>query len=119
MAVLIDMKIAKISKKKSTMDSPITYDVGTDEYPYGLRITLNTDQIKKLPGIMELDVGGSVRIMATGTLTEKSAEKIQGSADRNRISIQLEKVAFESMTKKDKGDVVEFMREERGYKKKE
>lgn len=115
MAVLIDMKIAKVSKK-STTEAPISMD--RDEYPYGLRITLNSDQIKKLPGIMELDVGGSVRIMATGTLTEKSTEKVQGSADRNRISIQLEKVAFESMTKKDKGDVVEFMREERGFKKK-
>ena len=59
---MADMKLPKKSKKE--MDEGIPVSSSQDEYPWGLRITLNEDQVKKLEHVMGYKVDDEVDLIA-------------------------------------------------------
>jgi hypothetical protein len=86
------MKLDKKKKDGKTMEGccePAT--MSKPEFPYGLRITLEQEQIKKLGGL-DCDVGDIVSIQAAGEITSVRKEKYQGktgNSDRHTIEIQI------------------------------
>lgn len=89
---LVDMKRTAAERKKSnTLASPGPY-MG-DEYGYGLRLCLDTEEINKL-GLKMPDVGEEFRIEAVGTVTEVSANA-SSTNKRKRIEFQLRKIGVQ------------------------
>jgi hypothetical protein len=84
----------KLDKKKSKDDKAIVgccEPSSKPEFPYGLRITLEQEQIKKLGGL-DCDVGDIVGIQAAGEITSVRKEKYQnksGAENRHTIEIQI------------------------------
>lgn len=75
---------------------PIAMDSRPD-YPYGLRICLTHEELKKL----DLDpadafVGGMIHGHFMGRITSASANDYEGSGPSCRIEIQIESLAIES-----------------------
>ena len=94
---LTSMKLAP-KKKEDTSDkccSPVC-DSAQDEFPWGLQINLETEQIKKLGGMDDFDIDEKVTIQAIGSITKIEAEKRQGGKDRNSVRIQIESIAISS-----------------------
>ena len=65
------------------------------KYPYGLQLSLDEEQIKKLGGLKGAKVGGSVKIMAMGDITSMREEARKDSTSKN-ISIQITAIDIET-----------------------
>jgi len=88
---LVDMKEPKRKRdKNTTMEAPMDYD--REKYPYGLRLRLENEQIKKIKGIKDFKVGDTVSVIGTGKITTIRISEDQKSNDHS-IEIQLEKIA--------------------------
>jgi hypothetical protein len=81
---LHSMKMSKKEKK----DSMPTAVSDTPDYPYGLRLSLNDEALKKL-GIKSLPkVGSKMHVLAVGEITSVSQHESAGHEDRH-VEIQL------------------------------
>jgi hypothetical protein len=93
---LVDMKRPKKTKEELKAEVPALTDPFQDHYPYGLRITLKKDELKKL-GIdpKTLDVGSACSLQAEGKVEEVSLrEAATGREGSQSISIQITKLAI-------------------------
>ncbi len=90
------MKLVSMKRSKAEMtkdDSSALSDEQPD-FPWGLRITLNDEQIKAL-GIKALPaVGAKCAIEATGMIQSVSDESVDGGESNQRIEIQLTDMAI-------------------------
>lgn len=90
---LIDLKRPK--KKKSDKDMPETAGE-EDRYPWGLRITLEKEELDRL-GIQpnNYDVGAPCSFQAEGKIEEINQRETMGQdSNRKTISIQITKMAI-------------------------
>ena len=88
MSKLIDMKLPKRSTKNKEVACSI--DDG-EKYPYGLRIELRDDELKKL-GIKTLPSTGTQLIVAGIGSVISASERQSMEGTRRDISIQLERI---------------------------
>lgn len=65
------------------------------DYPYGLRITLDEKQLKKL-GLPYPEIGDMIDMRAFGEVTSCSIEKVDGGDERCRVEIQIQRIAVEN-----------------------
>lgn len=91
---LADMKMSKKQAKESNMPA-MTSSGKMDEYPWGLKISLDNDALKKLEHVTGYNVGDEVQIMAVGSIVDKSARETQDGKEDRSISIQIKKLACE------------------------
>lgn len=89
----VDMKLPK--EKKEKFNGVSIADGPKDQYPYGLKISLDVDQIKKL-GIEGLNVGDDVTLDANCTVTSKSEKNVQGGKKEMRMEIQIKELIIEN-----------------------
>lgn len=88
---LRDMRLSREERKE--MAEPMS--VGDmPEYPYGLRLHLDQDEIAKL-GISLPDVGEQFVVVGIGVVTSVSQHKGEAHTSQH-VEVQLEKLAFES-----------------------
>jgi len=87
---LISLRIPK--KKKKDMPEAVTAYEG-DRYPWGLRISMNKDEIKKL-NASGLNAGDMVKIVATGKVIEKRVSDEVPDKRSEHISIQIQTMGF-------------------------
>lgn len=87
---LIDMK-----NTVKTKDSSLVSPMEQDEYPYGLRISLNNDTLKKL-GLAELPaIGSEHKLMAMVSVVSLSSNESAGEAEPYRsVDLQIEKMVL-------------------------
>lgn len=90
---MMDMKISKEQAKK--MSSPAVVSGKTDEFPYGLRISLDNETLKKLEHIASLNIGDEVQIMAVGCVVSKDSRETQDGKEDRSMSIQIKKLGCE------------------------
>ena len=85
--MLVDMKLTKSAKKEMKADMMPEMP----EYPYGLTITLEADQLNKLPSTKNLKVGDMVDINALGNV--KMIKIIEKENNNSRMmEFQLQKI---------------------------
>ena len=82
------------------------------EYPYGLHLRLENEQIEKLGGLKGITVGNEVKINAMGKVTSIRKEEYAEGKDNNCLEIQITDIdissdseyenAFNEANKKDK-----------------
>jgi hypothetical protein len=100
---LTSVKLDPKKKDDSTkVCEPCCGDPSKPEFPWGMQITLETEQIKKLGGLSDFDIDDKVTIKATGSIIELNKEKRQGGNDRNTVRIQIEAIALSSDSEFDK-----------------
>ncbi len=91
---MTDMKLPKKSEKEmKNMGMPATSSGMQDEYPYGLRISLNNEQLAKL-NIGAHNVGDEIEIEATGSIISKSENEQQGGKAEKHLEIQIKKICI-------------------------
>jgi len=95
------MKNPKPEKKKSGEKGyPMTVESDHQEYPYGLKIRLEEDQVKKLEKAFNLDVDEPVMVSAKGYVCYKSSNDRSGGKSDRTMEIQITDMSCESMKKK-------------------
>ena len=83
---LVDMKRTKKDKKSENEAAPPT---GEDDYPYGLSLSVDDDELTKL-GIKTLPgVGDEVKITARAKVRSVSQNAREGDEDSRSVSYQI------------------------------
>lgn len=96
MAKLVDMKMTKAERKENA-PKPCSVDEGP-VYPWGLRLDLNNDTLKKL-GMKDLPkVGTYMTVTARACVIGVRSSERENHEDRS-IELQIEKLAVEREAK--------------------
>lgn len=96
---LSSMRLPKMSKKEMGEKMTVGIPGDRDEFPYGLRLNLNEDQIKKLDGLFEADVEGEVMIHAKAKIIDKRSHDMKGGKTERNIELQITDLACKPMMK--------------------
>ena len=94
---MADMRMKTSDKKKSMMAEPMRED-----YPYGLRISLNHEQIEKIKNCKNLNAGDTVHIVCEGTVSSKEVRDREKEGEKHSMDIQIKKI---SLNKAGKGKI--------------
>jgi hypothetical protein len=89
---LRDMKLSK-AQKKETM--PMAVSADSPEYPYGLRITLDSAALDKLGMSKMPKVGAKMSLEAVGVITSVSQHESKDHDSRS-VEIQLQELGVEN-----------------------
>lgn len=81
----------KLPKRKKNENSNIPIDI-SDRWPYGLRINLETEQLKTLPELLKKKVGDKCIVYAEATIiSTRELERRNGEKKQN-VELQIEKI---------------------------
>lgn len=80
---LVDMRMSQEEKDEGTVMAPEMPD-----YPYGLCISLNDDDLEKLDLEDDMEAGDTITFMATAKVTSVSAREIGGEVEK-RVELQI------------------------------
>jgi hypothetical protein len=72
-----------------------------DQWPYGLQLTFNKEQISALPSLADYKVGDRVLISAEACVTAVRMSERKKGEDDHSIEMQIEKVGCEPLSEKD------------------
>lgn len=87
---LVDMKLPPAPKvKEDTAEGPIAK---REQYPYGLQLRFEQEQVEKIPKLKNFRVGDSVIIHGKAEVTEIRMREEVGGKEFWTIEIQLKKV---------------------------
>lgn len=119
MANLIDMKLPKKTKEDLKKEGMVMLSTENQEqWPYGLQIRFEKEEIDKMPSLINYKVGDMVILQAEARVTSISMSERQSGKEDHSVGIQIEKVSVELAMKKsmEKMSPREY-REERENKK--
>ena len=100
---LVDMKRPKKTKKELAANYPPVPEED-DQYPYGLRIGLNKEEISKIKGLDKIPPGATVNITAVGKIIEMAITNKDKEKTRHRIEIQIQQIGISGSGKMDKDE---------------
>lgn len=104
------MKMTSMEKSQESMQSCQPVSCESDKYPYGIRIHLDDECVKKL-GIKELPkVGDKMMIQAIAYVCDASEHMVEGKGTRKSIGLQICEMGVEA--KSDKKSASEEIYEE-------
>ncbi len=113
---MVNVKLEKKSKKELAKEGMVTQStMERDEYPWNLRVRFETEQVKKIEGMEELDTKDKVRMVAMCSVTSKSINKKSDGKDSVSVELQIEEVGME-IGKGDGKSMKEFMDERNSRK---
>ena len=96
---LVDIKLPKKTKEELKKEGmPSTDD--QEQWPYGLRLDFEKEQVDKMASLKNLNIGDKVLVQGEGSVVEVRMSERQGGEDRHSVCIQIEKVSVESAKKK-------------------
>ena len=94
---LVDLKNKPPSKKEEMDGTKGMPTVGDyyEKYPYGLRINLNEDQIKKLDiDVSKLKAGSDISVAGKGSVIRVWSEDSSEGGESRSIEIQIKELAL-------------------------
>ena len=107
---LIDMKMPK---RKSDLEAVKTDPENREEYPYGLQLRFEKEQIEKINSLKKIEAGAKVSITAVGNVTEVRVTNSLTNKKRHSVEIQINAIniddkksgrtAFREALEKEKG----------------
>lgn len=98
---MIDMKISEMEKKENEVVSVLD----SSSYPYGLRIYLDPDSVKKL-GLKDPQVGDKMSLVGIVEIMSVNAEVIKGDEKELSVGLQIKEMDLESGKKAVKAEDV-------------
>lgn len=88
------MKRSAADKRKDQGDNAPIEAIAPD-YPYGLVINLDADEIEKLGMRKMPEIGAEIHICAVAKVTRVVQSAVEGVDEQNSISLQITDLAFE------------------------
>jgi hypothetical protein len=92
---MMDMRTKTELKK---MEAPKMMD--QDRWPYGLRLTLEQDQVKKFPELAKGKVGGKVMVHGIAEITSIRQSERQSGENQHTVELQIKEMGCEVMKAK-------------------
>lgn len=77
----------------------------SEKYPYGLKLSFQSEQIKKLPLLNSSQVGDKIIIHAECCIVEKRIDEKKDNETRENVELQVEKVAVMPKINKKPGEM--------------
>lgn len=90
---LVDMKLPKKTKKEME-DSGVTSMEDQEEYPYGLRLRFDKNEVAKLSVLKGVQAGDMCEIVGKGKVTEVSVTDSAKGNKRHNVEIQIQQVGI-------------------------
>ena len=104
---MTDLKLSKKNTKGMEMPTAIGE---RDQYPYGVRITLDEEQLAKMGDLFEdANVDEEVTITGKGCFVSKRSDQNQGGKKNRGLSIQIKQINVACKGPYDKGDMKSFI----------
>jgi ribosomal protein L21E len=98
---LVDMKLPKRTKEELKKEfGPCTIDGGQEEYPWGLQLRFETEQIAKIPSLTDYKVGDKVSIQAEAVITSIQMSERQGGKESHTVEMQIHQISCSPVVKK-------------------
>ncbi len=93
---MIDMKLKKKGKSElKTSEAPIS--TSQEEYPYGLRLRLDSEQLEKMPHLKKMEVKDEIQVQGMGRVVSVSMNKSMDGKEQYNVEIQIEKLSCDPM----------------------
>lgn len=89
---LVDMKLPP--KKFYKEDLATKPEHQREEYPYGLQLRFEHEQIKKMPSLCNYNVGDEVTVSGKGEVIGVRMNEDQSGGERYTVEVQIKKVAI-------------------------
>ena len=89
---LISMKLPK--KTKAELKTEMAPSLDREEYPWGLQLDFNKEQIEKLASLQGVQVGTMMNIDALGKVTRVEITDREKDRTRHTVQIQIQKIAL-------------------------
>lgn len=112
---LVDLRLPKKTKKelKEEMTAPSLSK--QEKYPWGFRITLNTDLMGKFPQLKNAKVGEKVTVQGVGEVMEIRKVDRQGDKSEFSLEVQIQKIGMKTnMAHKEGGLIEDIERSKKG-----
>jgi len=97
---LVDMKLPKKTKEELKKECLPCASNDQEQWPYGLKLSFEKEQVDKIPSLKSLNVGDKVLVQGEGSVVEVRMSERQGGEDRHSVEIQIEKVSVGLAVKK-------------------
>jgi len=95
---MINVKLPKKTKEElKGMATPV--EAECDRWPYGLKLTFESEQVDKLPQLEKMKIGQKVNIEGIGELTSIRMNEEKEGKKRYSVEVQLHEVGCESKGK--------------------
>ena len=91
MSDLVSMELPPWKSKDNTA---IPMDVSGDKFPYGLRLSLEKEQVAKLPQAKSFNVKDKIIITAEASVSEVRNSQRVGEEKSYSVSLQIEKMSL-------------------------
>ena len=95
---MVDVKLPKKTKEEMKKEmSPV--EIERDRWPYGLRLTFDSEQVDKLPHLKKLKVGQKVNVESIGEVVSIRINDRKDGKEEYSIEVQLQEVGCEAKGK--------------------
>lgn len=89
---MVDMEM----DDESALDAPMPYPMADKpRYPYGLRICLCSEDLKKLDLDADCEVGDTLEFRAIGRVTSVSKSDDSMMGPQSRVELQIEQMSYD------------------------
>lgn len=96
----MELKDVKLPKKSEKGSEPMSMDMDSPAYPYGLQLRFDEKQFDQIPLLKNYKVGDRLMVQAEAVVTSVSMSARQGGKEDKELSVQIEKIACEPKMKK-------------------
>ncbi len=98
---MVNVKLPKRDETNKVAEAP---SIERDQWPYGLRLTFEAEQIDKLPHLEKMKVGQKVMVEGMGEVTSVRMNENKGGKKKYTVEVQLHECGCEA-----KGKMTESM----------
>ncbi len=111
---MIDLKLPK-RKKEELKDTSYPAKVEGEQWPYGLRLTFESEQVDKLPQLTKVKIGENIHVMGMGEVTSIRMNEEKEGKKRYSVEVQIQQIGVEgsSSKKESMGDAMDRMKKNR------
>ena len=95
---LTDMKLVKKNKDETIAKQPTMEE--HDQWPYGLQLRFESEQVNKLPYLKNMKIGEKVSVSGIGEVTSIRMNEKKGAKEDYTVEVQIQKIGCEGMDKK-------------------
>lgn len=93
----MDMKLPKREVEKTTKAAQ---PVESEQWPYGLQLRFESEQVDKLPQLQTMEIGERVLISGVGEVTSISKSERKSGSNDWTVQVQLKKIGVDTVDKK-------------------
>lgn len=91
------MKLPKREVEKVAETAPT---IQPEQWPYGLQLRFESEQVDKLPQLQTMEIGERVLISGVGEVTSINKHEKRGGGNDWSIEVQLKKIGVDTVDKK-------------------